>query len=154
MNKSVNILLIEDNPDHAELIIRSFQNFQGTDCIYHIADGATALDYLFRRGKYAAVKDAYPQVVLLDLRLPKIDGLHVLGELKADPKLRCIPVVILTTSDADRDLDRAYQLYVNSYLVKPVDLGGFKRLMCELGSYWLGWNRRPGASRAALSGPV
>jgi CheY-like chemotaxis protein len=138
------ILLVEDNPDHAELVRRSFQEHRVVNCIYHVADGEAALDYLFQRGLYSDPQDSpEPHVILLDLRLPKIDGLDVLKEIKAVPKLRRIPVVVLTTSQAERDLAGAYDNYVNSYLVKPVDFDKFTTLMDDLGFYWLCWNRRP-----------
>ncbi len=138
------ILLVEDNHDHAELIVRSFQDHRVTNKIYHVVDGEVALDYLFRRGQYTdPEKSPQPHVILLDLRLPKIDGLEVLKNIKADDELRCIPVIILTTSEAESDLARAYEHHANSYLVKPVDFGKFVQLMDNMGFYWLGWNRHP-----------
>jgi len=138
------ILLVEDNPDHTELIVRSFQDHRVINQIYCVADGEAALDYLFRRGEYAdAEKSPRPHVILLDLRLPRIDGLEVLKEIKADEELRRIPVVILTTSEAERDVVMAYNNHANSYLVKPVDFGKFAQLMDDMGFYWLGWNRKP-----------
>ena len=138
------ILLVEDNPDHAELVVRSFQDHRVANQIHCVADGEAALDYLFRRGEYAdAESSPRPHVILLDLRLPRIDGLEVLQEIKTDEKLRCIPVVVLTTSEAEGDLARAYEHHANSYLVKPVDFGKFTQLMDDLGFYWLGWNRQP-----------
>lgn len=139
----LNILFVEDNPDHTELIMRSFENFRVANKIYHVNDGEAALDYLFRRGEYGDPKKSpSPHVILLDLRLPKIDGLEVLKEIKADKDLRCIPVVILTTSETDRDMAAAYDSHVNSYLVKPVDFDKFTKLMDDLGFYWLAWNRK------------
>ncbi len=138
------ILLVEDNPAHAELVMRTFQDHRVANKIYHVLDGEAALDYLFQRGDYANPENSpRPHVILLDLRLPRIDGLEVLKELKADKELRRIPVVILTTSEAETDLAKAYDCYVNSYLVKPVDFGKFTQLMEDLGFYWLCWNRRP-----------
>jgi CheY-like chemotaxis protein len=140
----LNILLVEDNPDHAELVRRSFQDHQVANRIYHVTDGEFALDYLFRRGEYADPdKSPRPHVILLDLRLPRVDGLEVLKEIKETDMLRRIPVVILTTSDGERDVSRAYDRHVNSYLVKPVGFDNFTKLMNELGFYWLGWNRNP-----------
>jgi len=138
------ILLVEDNPDHAELVKRSFQEHRMLNKIYHVSDGEAALDYLFRRGMYADPGTSpRPHVILLDLRLPKVDGLQVLGEIKTDEDLRLIPVVVLTTSEAEKDLARAYSHHANSYLVKPVDFGKFVQLMNDMGFYWLGWNRQP-----------
>ncbi|MCP4536194.1 MAG: response regulator [Chloroflexi bacterium] len=138
------ILLVEDNLDHAELIIRSFQNHRVVNQIYHVTDGEAALNYLFRRNQYAdPEKSPEPHVILLDLRLPRIDGLQVLKEIKADDELRCIPIVVLTTSEAESDLAQAYEHHANSYLVKPVDFSKFTQLMDDMGFYWLGWNRHP-----------
>ena len=138
------ILLVEDNPDHAELVKRGFQKHRMLNKIYHVSDGEAALDYLFRRGMYADPGTSpRPHVILLDLRLPKVDGLQVLGEIKTDEDLRLIPVVVLTTSEAEKDLARAYSHHANSYLVKPVDFGKFVQLMNDMGFYWLGWNRQP-----------
>ncbi|MFP4381290.1 MAG: response regulator [Candidatus Sumerlaeia bacterium] len=135
------VLLVEDNPDHAELVRRSFEDHCVTNTIFHVQDGEEALDYLFQRNKYdAAEKCPRPHLVLLDLRLPKVDGLQVLKEIKTNEKLKSIPVVVLTTSNAERDLAGAYEHYVNSYLTKPVDFQKFTELMKILGFYWLGWN--------------
>ena len=138
------LLLVEDNPAHAELVIRSFENQRVANKIYHVQDGEEALDYLFRRGNYQdPEKSPRPNVILLDLRLPKIDGLEVLREIKNTDGLKRIPVVILTTSQAEIDASRAYDYHANSYLVKPLDFDHFTKLMEELGFYWLGWNFNP-----------
>ena len=138
------ILHVDDDLDHAELIRRSFESHRVANRLILVTDGEAALDYLFRRGEYTDPETSpTPTVILLDLRLPKIDGLEVLAEIKKDPKLTYIPVVILTTSDAETDVARAYELHVNSYVVKPVDFNKFTHLMEELGFYWLGWNFRP-----------
>jgi CheY-like chemotaxis protein len=138
------VLLVEDNPAHAELVIRSFEDHRVANHIYQVADGEAALAYLFRQGDYAdPAKSPRPHVILLDLRLPKIDGLEVLKEIKSSPELEKIPVIILTTSAAEQDVARAYEEHVNSYLVKPVDFEKFTSLMEELGFYWLGWNHYP-----------
>ena len=142
--KAVQILLVEDDPDHAELIIRGLQDNGVANRIHHVSDGEAALDYLFRRGEYAdAEKSPCPHLVLLDLRLPKIDGLEVLREIKADEELRRIPVVVLTSSAAESDIAGASDNYVNSYLVKPVEFDEFRRMMQDLGFYWLVWNQHP-----------
>jgi len=135
------ILLIEDNPDHAELVLRSFRDHQLSVNIKHATDGEMALDYLLRQGQFSdAATSPRPLVILLDLRLPKVDGLDVLKVIKADNELRRIPVIVLTTSEAEIDLVRAYDSYANSYLVKPVDFDKFIKLMNQLGIYWLDWN--------------
>ncbi len=135
------ILLVEDNPAHAELIIRSLEDHQVPNDIYHAIDGEMALDYLFRRAPYQNPNEnPLPHVILLDIRMPKIDGLTVLKEIKATEETKHIPVVILTTSEADRDVAIAYQHFANSYLVKPVDFEQFMKLMEYLGFYWLRWN--------------
>jgi CheY-like chemotaxis protein len=138
------ILLVEDNPDHTELIVRSLQDHRVANRIYHVPDGEAALDYLFRRGEYGdPEKSPRPHVILLDLRLPKVDGQEVLQAIKTTERLRRIPVVIVTTSEAERDVAQAYDSHANSYLVKPVDFDKFTQLMDDLGFYWLGWNRHP-----------
>jgi CheY-like chemotaxis protein len=138
------ILLIEDNPAHAELIRRNFETLRIANQLYHVSDGEAALDYLFRRGAYAdSTQSPRPHLILLDLRLPKIDGLDVLKTIKASQDLCAIPVVVLTTSEAEQDVLRAYQQHANSYLVKPVDFHQFTQLMEELGVYWLVWNYYP-----------
>ena len=143
-NKPLTILLVEDNLDHAELILRSFRKHFVASTIFHVTDGEAALDYVFRRGEYTNPdKSPRPHMILLDLRLPKIDGLEVLKEIKANQELHLIPVVILTTSETPRDLAGAYDNYANSYLVKPVGFDKFAQLMNDLGGYWLHWNRHP-----------
>ena len=138
------VLLVEDNPDHAELIRRSFEDHRVANKLYHVSDGEAALDYLFRRGGYTDLeKSPRPHVILLDLRLPKVDGQEVLKQVKGCSELRQIPVVILTTSEAEKDVNGAYDNGANSYLAKPVDFDKFTKLMDDLGFYWLGWNHHP-----------
>jgi len=138
------ILLVEDNPDHAELIVRSFEEHRVANRIFHVRDGEEALNYLFRKGTYRDPGSSpRPHVILLDLRLPKVDGLEVLKEIKSSDELSQIPVVALTTSDSRHDMAGAYRSHVNSYLVKPVDFDKFTKLMDDLGFYWLAWNRKP-----------
>jgi CheY-like chemotaxis protein len=137
------ILLVEDNPDHTELIKRNLEEHRILNKIHHVSDGEAALDYLFRRGSYADPKiSPRPHLILLDLRIPKIDGLEVLKEIKNSGSLKKIPVVVLTSSEAKNDIKTAYQNYANSYLVKPVDFDTFRQLMDDLGFYWLAWNRQ------------
>jgi CheY-like chemotaxis protein len=138
------ILLVEDNEDHADLIKISLQNHRVANEIIHLTNGEETLDYLFRRGSYTdPEKHPIPHLILLDLRLPKIDGLEVLGEIKKTKKLLQIPVVILTSSEAEKDVAKAYEHHANSYLVKPLDFNKFTALMDDLGFYWLAWNCKP-----------
>ncbi len=138
------ILLVEDNLAHAEMVIRNFQDHRVANKVIHLLDGEAALDYLFRRGQFVNPETSpRPHVILLDLRLPKISGLQILQEIKKNEALLSIPVVILTTSEAECDLVMAYQNYTNSYLVKPVDFAKFSQLINDLGLYWLDWNRQP-----------
>lgn len=138
------ILLVEDNPDHAELVMRNLDDLKVANKIVHVEDGEAALDYLHGRGEYADRKRfPLPHLMLLDLRLPKVDGLQVLKEVKCSDTLRALPVVILTTSAAERDLAMAYEYHANSYLIKPVDFNEFNSLLGDLGFYWLAWNKRP-----------
>ena len=141
------ILLVEDNSDHAELVRRSFQNYPLANQIYHVSDGEAALAYLSQKVdslESTPPSAPRPHLILLDLRLPKIDGLEVLREIKADTELRRIPVVVLTTSEAQGDLIGAYDNHVNSYLVKPLGFANFTQLMNDVGDYWLDKNRQPG----------
>jgi len=138
------IMLVEDNLDHAELVRRSLADHRVANQVRHLTDGQSALDYLFRRGAFVdPAASPRPHIVLLDLRLPRVDGLDVLKAIKQDQELHTIPVVVLTTSAAGQDITAAYRHYVNSYLVKPVGYDDFNKLMQELGFYWLGWNTNP-----------
>ena len=138
------VMLVEDNADHAELVIRTMEEHRIANKVRHFLDGQSALDYLLHRGEFS---DRHihprPHVVLLDLRLPKVDGIDVLKTIKEHDDLKSIPVVILTTSEAEKDVARAYYNHANSYLVKPVGFEEFKKLMDDLGFYWLGWNTPP-----------
>jgi two-component system response regulator len=141
---SLHILLVEDNEAHAELVIRGLRDQQEANRIHHVSDGEKALDYLFRRGAYTdPVQNPRPNLILLDLRLPRVDGLEVLRTIKTTPDLLRIPVVILTSSDAESDIVKSYDYYANSYIVKPLDFKTFTKLMKDLGFYWLGWNSKP-----------
>ena len=138
------ILLVEDNRDHAELVMRTMEDFQVANSIIHVEDGEVALNYLYGRGIYAdRTIFPVPHLILLDLRLPKVDGLDVLREIKGDETLRSLPVVILTTSDAERDMAMAYEYHANSYVTKPVNFDDFSKLLKDLGFYWQAWNRHP-----------
>jgi len=138
------ILLVEDDEAHAEIVRRNFQDYRLANRLMHVTDGQAALDYIYRRNGFSdPAKSPRPGIVLLDLRLPKVDGLEVLKSLKTDPKFSAIPVVILTTSKAELDMVKAYALHANSYLVKPVDFAQFSKLMETFGYYWLAWNEYP-----------
>lgn len=138
------ILLVEDDAAHAEIVRRNFQDCRLANTLMHVTDGQAALDYLARRNIYSdPAQSPRPGVILLDLRLPKVDGLEVLRSIKSDPNLQNIPVVILTTSRAELDRVKAYTLHANSYLVKPVDFTKFTELMQAFGYYWLAWNTYP-----------
>lgn len=138
------ILLAEDNPDHAELLVRSFKNHRVPNKIYHVRDGEEALDYLFRRGEFADPGlSPRPHLILLDLKMPKVNGIEVLQSIRAAEEFVDVPVVMLSSSDAEPDVEQAYGLHVNSYLVKPLDFGQFAQLMDDVGYYWLNWNYRP-----------
>ena len=136
------LLLIEDNAAHAEMVKRSFEQHKVANVIQHVDDGQKALDYLFREGEYTdADKYPLPHCILLDLRLPKVDGLEVLRQIKTSDDLLKTPVVVLTTSAADKDIAMAYEYHANSYVVKPLDFAKFEALMEDLGYYWMIWNK-------------
>ena len=138
------VMLVEDNVDHAELVIRTMEEHRIANRIRHFLDGQSALDYLFHRGEYSDPhSNPRPHIILLDLRLPRVDGIDVLRAIKEDEGLKTIPVVVLTTSEAEKDVAKAYYNHANSYLVKPVGFEEFKKLMDDLGFYWLGWNTNP-----------
>ncbi len=140
----VAILLVEDDPAHAEIVRRNFLDFRMANRLIHVSDGQAALDYLYRKGEFADPEQSpVPGLILLDLRLPRVDGLEVLKTVKSDPALCQIPVVILTTSAAEKDMTKAYTNHANSYLVKPVDFPQLITMMESLGYYWLVWNRYP-----------
>lgn len=143
--KLLHFLLVEDDDDHATILIRTLRQNRIANAIDRVAEGADALAYLRREGPYSG--KSRPDIVLLDLKLPQMDGHDVLAAIKADPELRSIPVVVLTTSDAELDRARAYELHANSYLVKPVDFERFRQMANELSLYWGVWNEPvPGSS--------
>ncbi|MEO7478612.1 MAG: response regulator [Lysobacteraceae bacterium] len=141
---SVEILLVEDNPRDAEIAIRALRKHNLANQLVHVKDGQQALDWLFGAGEYAG-RDVNnrPKVVLLDLKLPKVDGIEVLRTVRADPRTRRLPVVVLTSSREEQDLVRTYELGVNSYIVKPVDFDNFSAAVAEAGHYWLLVNQEP-----------
>ena len=140
---SVEILLVEDNPYDAELTLEALRNHRLANRIHVARDGAEALDFLFPAD--AAGQPNHPKVILLDLKLPKVDGLEVLRRVKTDPRTRLIPVVVLTSSREERDIVESYRLGVNSYIVKPVDFPQFTEAVRTLGFYWVLLNQPPEA---------
>jgi CheY-like chemotaxis protein len=139
----VEILLVEDNPTDAELTLRALRRNNLANNVVWVKDGAEALDFLNCREKYADRKNGTPKLILLDLKLPKIDGIEVLRELKSDSKTKFIPVVMLTSSQEERDLVESYRLGVNSYIVKPVDFDKFLETVSKVGFYWSLMNKIP-----------
>ncbi|MGH9510025.1 MAG: response regulator [Terriglobales bacterium] len=138
MNEAVEILLVEDNPADIELTLLALQAHKLANSIHVVRDGEEALDFLFCRGVHSQRRPyESPRLVLLDLKLPKVNGLEVLKEIKADSRLRTIPVVALTSSREERDLLDSYQLGVNSYIQKPVDFDQFRKVVGQHGMYWL-----------------
>ena len=144
MNEAYEILIVEDNPLDLEMTMRALRRANVANTLHVARDGAEALEFLFCEGAYAQrrLEDA-PRLVLLDLKLPKVDGLEVLARLKADERTRMIPIVMLTSSKEQRDLVESYQLGVNSYIVKPVGFENFAAAVGLLGSYWLLLNQVP-----------
>ncbi len=134
----IEILLVEDNSTDAELTIRSLKSNHLANRLYWVKDGAEAIDFLFGKGEYISRDPSrHPKVILLDLRLPKIDGMEVLKTIKGDERTCHIPVVVLTSSQEDQDIAKSYELGVNSYISKPVDFEGFVKAVSNLGMYWL-----------------
>jgi two-component system response regulator len=142
--EAAEILLVEDNPNDVELTLRALRKQNLDTKVYVVRDGAEALDFVFAGGNYSSRKiDMRPKVMLLDLKLPKIDGIEVLRKVKADERTRNIPVVMLTSSQEERDVVESYRLGVNSYVVKPVDFNKFVHAVSELGIYWSSVNKVP-----------
>jgi CheY-like chemotaxis protein len=141
------ILLVEDNPNDLELTLIALSKSQLANEVIVVRDGAEALDYLNRRGEYRDRSVGNPAVVLLDLKLPKVDGLEVLKEIRNTPHLKSLPVVMLTSSKEEQDLLRSYELGVNAYVVKPVDFSEFLRAIADLGIFWAVLNEPPPGSQ-------
>ncbi len=137
------ILLVEDNPNDAELTLEALAEHNLTNAVELVKDGALALDYLYRRGAYAGRPDGNPAVILLDLKLPKINGLEVLQQIRADENLKRIPVVVLTSSHEEKDMVASYNLGVNAYVVKPVEFHSFIDAVKALGLFWAIVNEPP-----------
>jgi CheY-like chemotaxis protein len=140
------ILLVEDDPKDVELTLTALDEYKLANEVVVARDGEEALDYLFSRGKFEARGNGQPAVLLLDLKLPKVDGLEVLQQVKSDPNLKLIPVVILTSSHEERDMVTSYKLGVNAYVVKPVDFHEFVNAIKELGVFWALINEPPPGS--------
>ncbi len=144
IQSEVEILLVEDNKNDAELTIRALQKIKITNTIVHLNDGAKALDFLFGKGEFENRDlNNRPKIILLDLKMPKVDGLEVLKRVKEDELTRNIPVIILTSSKENPDIEKAYSLGANSYIVKPVEFDGFSKAITEIGLYWLLLNQPP-----------
>ncbi len=142
IDQEVEILIVEDNPDDAELAIRALKKSHLVNNIVHLIDGAQALEFLFATGKYSGRNvNHIPKVILLDLKMPKVSGIEVLERLKSHPVMKSIPIVVLTSSAEDPDIKRCYELGANSYIVKPVEFGNFSKTVTDLGFYWMVINK-------------
>ena len=138
-HNSVEILLVEDNIDDAELAIRELKKHNLANNLFHVTDGEEALEFIFATGRYNGVRkvSSLPRIILLDIQMPKVNGMEVLAKMKGDERTRLTPVVILTSSKEDPDIKRCYDLGANSYIVKPVNFEGFAEAIKRLGFYWL-----------------
>ena len=143
MNQIKQILLVEDDPQDVELTLTALAEYRLTNGVDVVRDGAEALDYLYRRGKFQTRDGSNPAVVILDLKLPKVSGLEVLRQVKADEKLRLVPIVVFTSSRVEQDLTASYRLGVNAYVVKPVDFRKFVEAITTLGAFWAVLNEAP-----------
>jgi two-component system response regulator len=143
------ILLVEDNPDHAELTKSCLSHYAMAGRVVHMTDGSEAIDYLMRSEAVSGIEpNPLPALVLLDLRLPKVGGLEVLRTIRRSDRLRMLPVVILTTSEAERDVREAYEFGANGYAVKPIDYDQLQKLIADICTFWLMWNRLPSTAVA------
>jgi CheY-like chemotaxis protein len=144
MNNEVEILLVEDNPNDAELALRALKKNNLANNVIRVCDGEEALDFIFARGSYKSRERLnIPKLILLDLKLPKVDGLELLKIIKADPITKLIPIVVLTSSIEESDMIESYRLGVNSYILKPVDFDKFIESVKNIGFYWLLLNKQP-----------
>jgi two-component system, response regulator len=146
MNSLKRILLVEDSSGDAELVLRALEAYHLADEVDHVRDGVEALDYLYRRGDFAGRINGQPALVLLDLKMPRVDGFEVLRQIKGDPDLKMIPVVIMTSSREERDLLATYQKGVNAYVVKPVKFHQFVDAVKQVGAFWAILNESPPGS--------
>lgn len=142
---TVDLLFVEDSIDDAELAIRELKKHNLANNLYHVKDGEEALDFIFGTGKYAGTRSIHnlPKLILLDIQMPKVNGIEVLQQLKANELTKCTPVVILTSSKEDPDIEKCYALGANSYIVKPVNFEAFATTIKNLGFYWLLLNQSP-----------
>lgn len=152
MNTHNRILLVEDSVRDAELILGALEPHHLAGEVKHLRDGAEALDYLYRRGEFAGRADSQPILMLLDLKLPKVDGLEVLRQIKADAALKMIPVVMMTSSRQEQDLVRSYELGVNGYVVKPMKYQDFVDAVKQVSGFWTVFNEVPGVRRGSGRG--
>lgn len=143
---SIDVLLVEDNINDAELTIRELKKNGMANNLFHVQDGEEALDFIFAKGKYLGIRDVLhpPKLILLDIQMPKVNGIEVLEKVKDNDITKATPVVILTSSKEDPDIQRCYALGANSYIVKPVNFEGFTAAIKNLGFYWLLLNQHPG----------
>ena len=146
MNSLPRILLVEDSPRDAELALEALEAHHLANEVFHVRDGSDALDYLYRRGPFAGRPNGQPALVLLDLKMPKVDGMEVLRQIKGDPALKMIPVVVMTSSREDQDLLNSYQLGANAYVVKPVQFHAFVDAVKQVGGFWAVINEPPPGS--------
>jgi len=144
MDDQVEILLVEDNPNDIELTLRALKKNNLANKVLVVTDGAQALDFIFHTGAYAGrVTDNHPKIILLDLKLPKVDGIEVIRKIKSEMETKVIPIVVLTSSEEEKDVMESYGLGVNSYIVKPVDFDKFAKTVADIGLYWLLINKPP-----------
>ncbi|HEY6768421.1 MAG TPA: response regulator [Candidatus Sulfotelmatobacter sp.] len=146
MTTLARILIVEDDPNDVELTLTALEEYNLANEVVVTRDGQEALDYLHRRGQYSNRSDENPAVILLDLKLPKVDGLQVLQQIKSDERLKMVPVIVLTSSHQEKDVMRSYKLGVNAYVVKPVDFHEFVNAVKELGVFWAVTNEPPPGS--------
>jgi two-component system response regulator len=147
------ILLVEDSPQDAELTLRALADGHLADDVLHLRDGAEALDYVYRRGRFADRSDGQPALVLLDLKMPRVGGLEVLQQVKSDRTLKTIPIVVMTSSREDADVMRSYELGVNAYVVKPVRFREFINVVKQIGAFWAVVNEPPPGSPGGITRP-
>ena len=144
MKQEIEVLLVEDNASDAEMTIRALKKNNLANRLLHLKDGAEALDFLFAEGEYSGRQiENIPKVILLDLKMPKVNGIEVLQKIKSDPRTKKIPVVVLTSSNEDPDIQECYGLGVNGYVVKPVEFDEFHKAISDLGLYWMIVNQPP-----------
>jgi CheY-like chemotaxis protein len=143
MNSLKRILLVDDSPRDTELVLEALRASNLANEVMSLSDGAEALEYLYRRGQFVGRSNAQPVVILLDLKMPKVDGIEVLRQVKGDPDLKLIPVVVMTSSREEQDLIKTYQLGVNAYVVKPLKFNDFVNAVAQLGAFWAVHNEPP-----------